>query len=234
MKKKSNRLFKTKYVIEFLSMFIAVLSAFALNNWNENRRDQIVEEKILLEIKNGLKLDLEDFESNVKFHERNIKSIIYLGKFLKNDTVQQDSSYQKYTLLFRETVLLLNRSGYESLKNKGLEIIENDSLRFNIIRLYENVYKSLYTLEQEIPELQTYHYSKTINNIFYKYYTYDTIGNFKRINKNNKPTKVEINFFKNDLRDMYYNEVNIDSLYSITTKEVNELLKEIDNELKVD
>lgn len=30
-----------KYGIEFLSIFIAVIAAFALNNWNDNRRDRI-------------------------------------------------------------------------------------------------------------------------------------------------------------------------------------------------
>jgi len=28
-----------KLSFDFLSMFIAVIAAFALNNWNENRRD---------------------------------------------------------------------------------------------------------------------------------------------------------------------------------------------------
>ncbi|WP_417612232.1 hypothetical protein [Owenweeksia hongkongensis] len=42
---------------EFLSIFIAVVSAFALNNWNENRRDAHSENKILMEIYNGLEKD---------------------------------------------------------------------------------------------------------------------------------------------------------------------------------
>ena len=46
-----------KYGFEFLSIFIAVTSAFALNNWNDNRQNQISEEKILKEIKNGIELD---------------------------------------------------------------------------------------------------------------------------------------------------------------------------------
>ena len=49
-----------KYTFEFLSIFIAVSSAFALNNWNDNRRDRNAERKILEEIYNGLEKDLDD------------------------------------------------------------------------------------------------------------------------------------------------------------------------------
>ncbi len=36
-----------KYTFEFLSIFIAVISAFGLNNWNDHRRDRVAELKIM-------------------------------------------------------------------------------------------------------------------------------------------------------------------------------------------
>ena len=39
-----------KYGIEFLSVFVAVISAFALTNWNDNRKDHNAEEKTLTKI----------------------------------------------------------------------------------------------------------------------------------------------------------------------------------------
>ena len=53
-----------KYTFEFLSIFIAVISAFWLNNWNDNRASRLSEEKILTEIKNGIELDIKDFSGN--------------------------------------------------------------------------------------------------------------------------------------------------------------------------
>ena len=47
-----------KLGIEFLSILIAVTSAFGLNNWNENRRDYLASNKILAEISNGLTKDI--------------------------------------------------------------------------------------------------------------------------------------------------------------------------------
>ena len=43
-----------KYIFEFLSIFIAVISAFALTNWNDNLNSRHSEQKILTEIKNGI------------------------------------------------------------------------------------------------------------------------------------------------------------------------------------
>ena len=54
---KRKRTYKlVKYTFEFLSIFIAVISAFALNNWNDNRRDRLAENKILTEIYNGRRM----------------------------------------------------------------------------------------------------------------------------------------------------------------------------------
>ena len=48
----------SNYLFEIVSVFIGVTLAFGLSKWNENRRDYQSERKILIEIRNGLKLDL--------------------------------------------------------------------------------------------------------------------------------------------------------------------------------
>lgn len=44
-----------KFLFEFFSVFFAVAFAYLLNQWNENRKDDLAENKILTEIYNGLK-----------------------------------------------------------------------------------------------------------------------------------------------------------------------------------
>jgi hypothetical protein len=66
-----------KHGIEFFSIFIAVVSAFALNNWNENRRDNNSENKILVEISNGLEKDIDDIKLNVSGHKSGISACNY-------------------------------------------------------------------------------------------------------------------------------------------------------------
>ena len=60
-----NRKSWKRYGFEFLSIFVAVISAFALNNWNENRKGRDAEDKILAEIYNGLRKDLSDIDMNI-------------------------------------------------------------------------------------------------------------------------------------------------------------------------
>ncbi|MEL6135104.1 MAG: hypothetical protein AAFR59_17230, partial [Bacteroidota bacterium] len=68
--------------IEFFSIFIAVTMAFALDTWNESRRDELSETKILLEIRHGLELDLMDIEQNITGHHQGLKGCAYFRKMV--------------------------------------------------------------------------------------------------------------------------------------------------------
>ena len=69
-----NNLNWKKYALEFISIFIAVVSAFAINNWNDNRNNIISEQKILIEIKNGIEIDIQDFNGNIIGAQTEFKS----------------------------------------------------------------------------------------------------------------------------------------------------------------
>ena len=122
-----------KYAFEFLSIFIAVIAAFALNNWNDNRRDHDAEVKILTEIKNGLQKDIEDVRINIGGHKAGLAACKYFNRLIKNDSISQDSFAQHYFTLTRDFISIQNNSGYESLKSKGLNILKND---FNAINYF--------------------------------------------------------------------------------------------------
>lgn len=144
-----------KYIFEFLSIFVAVVSAFALNNWNENRRNHNAEINILKEISNGLTKDVEDIRVNILGHKSGIESCDYWEKLVSGEEVDRDSLVQiHYFNVFRDFVTIQNTSGYESLKSKGLELIEDDSLRYHIISLYEYEYKVIEKFEEQYSEAQ--------------------------------------------------------------------------------
>ncbi|NMM50498.1 hypothetical protein [Marinigracilibium pacificum] len=165
MKKSKSRKWK-KYSFEFLMIFIAVASAFALNNWNDNRRNNNAERKILTEIYNGLEKDIVDINANEDGHKSGIQSINYFRKILDNQPFPKDSLIYHYHYLTRDFVTLQNTSGYETLKSKGLELIKNDSLRADLISLYEYDYKTLEKLEENYYELQFFeNYFKEINRL---------------------------------------------------------------------
>ena len=155
-----------KYAIgEIILVVIGILIALQINNWNENRKENIIENKILVEISKGLKEDLNDIKANMSAHRAGLKACEYYYNMLTNKEVKPDSINYYYGYLTRGYISIQNKSGYESLKSRGLEIIKDDSLRNNIIKLYEQDYPFIMKLEEQDPEGNFHdNYFKEINN----------------------------------------------------------------------
>lgn len=167
-----------RYGFEFFSIFVAVISAFALNNWNEARKNRIAESKILLEIQNGLQKDLADLAENYGGHQFSLQSIAYFKNLLLNKPVDVDSVYIHYFSLTRDFISIQNVSGYETLKSRGLELIKNDTLRTKIVELYEYDFNILRKFEEEYFEMQFHqNYFQAINETLSKFFLFDDSGN---------------------------------------------------------
>ncbi|MBQ4822077.1 hypothetical protein [Aquimarina sp. MMG016] len=171
-----------KYVFEFLSIFIAVLSAFTLNKCNDNRAENFSEEKILKEIRNGIELDLKDFSGNKYGHTTSLKVTQMFRDLLQNKKVNQDSIALAYVLLFRDYAPIVNQSGYESLKASGLKTVKKDSLRFEIITLYDFYYKIITIIEDDVDEMKSFsNYFILMNDILKDYMVFDEKGQLVEI-----------------------------------------------------
>ena len=222
-----------KYSFEFLSIFTAVILAFALNNWNENRRNNNAKNKILSEIYNGLNKDLEDFRMNESGHKLGIKSIVFFKNVLSNKLESSDSVMFHYYHLTRDFISIQNTSGYEALKSKGLELIENDSLRSKIISLYEFDYSILKKLEEEYYESQFQeNYFEKINQIIAENFILDKNKNIIGINI---PLKVSESEEKILLTYLWKIQVNRDFIlgcYSDVISKTERIRNEIGKEIK--
>ncbi|MFV0305302.1 MAG: DUF6090 family protein, partial [Moheibacter sp.] len=218
----------------FLSIFIAVISAFALNNWNDNRKDRIAESKILTEISNGLKKDLEDVKGNKLGHEQGIKSVGFFKKLLtQKDSISKDSIILNYFCLTRDFFSVQNTSGYETLKSKGLELIDNDSLRSKIISLYESDYTILRKFEEEFYETQFQeNYFQEINHILAPNFEFDASKSLKQINLPLKMSEKDEQIFLIDLWKIEINRRQVLYFYSQVEEKINTINSEIEQELK--
>lgn len=222
-----------KFLLEFLSIFIGVFAAFALDNWNEDRKDHITEMSILQEINNGLKQDLLDIQVNTKGHEYGIIAIQHFRNIVLNVPVNNDSITFHYFNLFRDFVSVQNNSGYETLKSKGLEIISNDSLRSKIIALYEGDYNTIRKLEEEYDELQFQeNYYKDFNTKLAPYYLLDSLGTLKDMAFPVTLTTSDKNQVLSDFWKMQNNRVFIIQYYLEVEKRIKALQAEIDKELQ--
>lgn len=155
-----------KFLFEFLSIFVAVIAAFGLNRWNDNRKDALAEQKILREIDYGLEKDLSDMQVNMLGHRQGMRAADYWRSVLKNDPVSMDSLGPMLFNLTRDFVSIQNTSGYQSLKSRGLELVKDDSLRTEIIHYYEFDLKTLEKIEEQYAEAEFYeHFNPLIDEL---------------------------------------------------------------------
>jgi len=222
-----------KYTFEFLSIFIAVITAFALNNWNDNRNNRNAESKILSEINNGLEKDLEDIRSNVLGHKLGMKATDYFRDMIANKPISKDSVMFHYFNLTRDFVSIQNTSGYETLKSRGLELIENDSLRTKIISLYEYDYNTLRKLEEEYYEIQFQeNYFEDINRSISQNFQFNEDKLITGISTPLKLNQNEEKILLTYLWKIQSNRSFILNYYSQVESEIEKLRVEIENELK--
>lgn len=231
MKKRSWK----SYLLEFLSIFIAVISAFALNSWNENRRDHNAQTKILSEISNGLQKDIEDIHGNMMGHEKGIEACDYLRRLAWGETVSRDSIAQHFMRVTRDFVTIQNRSGYEALKSKGLEVVEDDSLRYAIIALYEYDFTTLQKLEEEYAEMQFYksHFS-ALSTLLSPHFIFDQEGHPTNIKLPLKLTKSQKNDLLTRLLKIEANRRFILRFYSGIEKKIENINRMIREQLQKD
>jgi hypothetical protein len=136
-----------EYILEILVITVGILGAFALNSWNENSNRRQAEIQILKEIKANLKLDLIDLNVNRGGHFDNLKTLDSLQRAEEFQLTDERIALNIYGG-FRDYIYTPQRSAIETLTAKGVDLISDDSLRINILRLYDFYTASLVKMEE--------------------------------------------------------------------------------------
>ncbi|MDO4763931.1 MAG: hypothetical protein Q4A00_06065 [Flavobacteriaceae bacterium] len=220
------------YIFELVLIFISVWFGFFLSEWSSSEGEKLTENKILTEIRNGIRSDLEDFESNVYGHNLSLQGISAFRGWMVDKPIRKDSLAIYYYVLLRDYIPVINRSGYESLKTSGLKTIINDSLRHQIINLYEFHYKIIDELEDGVQEMKDYdNFFHPVNAILNPYFDYDEKGRIVGITPNRFSEK-ERKEMMSYLWRVENNKKFKVSQYNIVIEEMKKLEKNITEELK--
>lgn len=218
----------SKYLIyaigEILLVVIGILIALQINNWNEERKDKLKENKILLQMKETL---LDDIESKRPFIilETAIKSSSIISDHLENKKPYNDSLDYHFGNLPAYTLFMPNMSAYDNLSTIGFDRISNDSLRDRYQKIYRFYYKLVGLHSNEI--------SKKIADDFGQIYL-KTFSDYKWL-EHARPVNYE-----NLQSDHYFKEMVKHNLQQKsqflqwrlnTRKETEEVIKMINKEL---
>ena len=135
---------------EIALVVIGILIALQINNWNEWRKDRVKETEIL----NALGLDLERNEEILKRYISFKDSSNYAAETILHSLENKlpyskslDIHFERSRYQYAED--FVSESGYEQLRNEGFDIIKSQSLREEIIELFEATY-SLMREEMEV------------------------------------------------------------------------------------
>ncbi|MGB5203691.1 DUF6090 family protein [Eudoraea sp.] len=232
---------------EIVLVVIGILIALSINNWNELNKERKSEKIILNEIRDNLKFDLEDFESNIANLQNKATSCKSILKILESNSAYNDSVGFFFYYLKTYPHFSNKSNGYNLLQSKGLDIIQNDSIRKGITDLYEDRYKYLKTYEKERID-----YNNSLENKITPYYGTRTLSKDSLPNeiviKGSVKILLQFGFFRNirnydllkkDLelrgiiKDIETWATILGATHNGVRNDVLELIKQIEKELEI-
>ena len=127
-----------RYAIgEILLVVIGILIALSINNWNEGRKYKNLEIVTLIEVKKGLDQALKENERAENNNLLTIKSYeILLEHFEKKLPYSKLVSFHFRRLMSWQEPDF-NYAGFELFKNRGPDLISNDSIKIKLLEIYE-------------------------------------------------------------------------------------------------
>lgn len=128
---------------EILLVMIGILLALQVNNWNEQRKEQFEEKKILKEIAESFKSDVDGLKNMIlrlKKADADLYDILY---HVDHNIPYYDSLNYKFRWLTQPHRWRFNRTAFRSLENTGLDIIRDSNIKEMIIYAYEGFYPRL-------------------------------------------------------------------------------------------
>ena len=154
---------------EIVLVVIGILIALQVNDWNNNRKNLELEDKILKEIYANLNTDLKDLQSQIEQNNWYINHNSKVLEHLINKTPLNDSLRKYYSYLYGYGHFSPKTVGYQNLKSQGISLVKNDSLRNNISELYENKYFDIAdNIRPSISNAQDIHFTQIVSNISHK------------------------------------------------------------------
>src|SRR5210317_1847314 len=135
-----------KYAIgEIILVVVGILIALQINNWNEHRKLQNEELKLLHEVKSNLETTLANFKNDSQNNSKHIHDYNKIKYYIKEDLIYNSELDSAFGRLKSWSSPYPIYTAYTTLKTKGLDVISNASLRNKIVTMNEYEFTRLIT-----------------------------------------------------------------------------------------
>ncbi len=219
-----------KYAIgEIALVVIGILIALSINNWNEARKLQNEELKLLYDIKTNLEVTLANFKNDTIGNKQDLVGYQKIETYIKNNlpyNKELNASFGRLT--FWSSPYIIN-TAYSSLQTKGLDIISNEALKNAIVNMHE-VEFPIIILDYEGSEIElmsnivTPFFAKHIRRLHEQSLMLSRPNNFESLKQNEE--------FKNILSMIIRQRKRGFEFYRDIMKSMKTLIQDIDTELQ--
>tara|TARA_R110002153_G_scaffold259377_1_gene419023 strand:- start:73 stop:795 length:723 start_codon:yes stop_codon:yes gene_type:complete len=220
----------SKYLLyaigEIVLVVIGILIALQINNWNEINKLDEIEKNTLKELKSDLEQNIIEINSHITALEDCKKSNEIIISHMENKLPYNDSLNFHFSNLYPYIAFAPVQTTYDNLRQNGIKLISNESLRAKISMLYGNEFEAFRVFES------TYfveHHNNYIKPMFIK--EFETFELFQSV----KPKKYDQFIINQEYKQILNFTVNSCQNFIILqktlTESVNKLIVNIDNEI---
>lgn len=200
-----------EYILEILVITIGILGAFALNNWNEERKESNQEEIAFGQLMNEL-------EQDANWLKYNLKLIAHRERALRDLAAEQSVAQDSISHYINRYVQFTGvDSKYLGLKSSNqLSIISDEDLRNAITRYYEVTYRNL-------KDWIDYHKGYVTNNI--EPYITETIPLDLNELADIQVVEAELNSFQ--LKNLIFNQIQFYQIFGTMVENAHEEIQQL-------
>lgn len=208
---------------------IGILLALQVNNWNEKRKLNFQELELLESLNSDLKDNKAELERTILNFKKGAERNRLILKYIEEDLAYHNKLDTAFAQITTWKTPYFRNSTYETLKTKGIDIIDSNDLKNDIIKIYD------------------YDFFNLVNDWDRTLWLYAESISYPLTNKAVKPDLRTYLAQPNDFEDLksdaefknmllwltYNKEVSILYLQNISTR-VSKLIDDIDNEINKD
>ena len=230
----------TRYAIgEIILVVIGILIALQINNWNENRKNKIIENTYIENIKTDLIINLVSLEKFIAKREETVKSVGFILEFFNEQRPLDINEFNFYCLTVMDwNPFEQHDNTYQELLNSGkLSILTNKTIKDSLQNM-QTSFKSIQFIESEMEEdYERYLYEPFFSTIDLEtslkgYNQIQTIKkDIPKLDSLNVQLLMKNKTFKNGFVLADFNSKNLIEKYSNIRIRTKKLIELIDDEL---
>ena len=143
-----------EYILEILVLIIGIYGAFALDNWNQRRKDVQREIRFYKELANDLDLNQKELLEFLDELNRQIQAINTIDRYFRHQKPEDDSLKLSFERMTWGSIFNNPNAAYLNMKNSGTIELQNDTLRSRIINMYEKYFFNIHFRNNKQWEMQ--------------------------------------------------------------------------------